>query len=437
MFQNTFGTEWTSTEASAKDRSDRRGASTTLPQSAFVFEVDGATSLQDITAEESRSNLGNVYLHFESRKHKKTGQNKQGDLGKYKSNLKEQQQTAEQRTPVQITSFVADSETAVTMNAGEESNKTGGDADMISAFFVAPEDEVNEIEKPPFSGRPIVVSDLKEDLVRNERYSTKDGTKPLTNNILAPIRAAVTLSHDKEAPTIEKQVLREMPVYKTFIEIQKAIPYELKEVEQKEARPVGNELTQPQQHLQHHLHQQPQIVQQTYQRPQFTTAAIRPSLLLQRYPMYYYVPHGYIGNYVMKHSYENTGYRHPRPIQYLLKYQPQLYAGLVLGHPAYYIATPATDDTADLNVLQSESRPFHAPPFRPSHPVYTSQYPPYTYRVMMHANSRGAHARAARSKQLCIEYGGFKPPMVPSVQIEEALAEQAHQALALDDYQEK
>ncbi|KAK9511164.1 hypothetical protein O3M35_005777 [Rhynocoris fuscipes] len=441
MFQNTYGTEWTSTEASTEERSGITAAdSTEVPP--FVYETDNEdSSLQDIDVGETRSSLSQTYVHFEPRKYKKSGQGKQSELVKVKINKKPA--GGGNVPPVQVTSYVADSDTAVPMKDFEENNKTskGGGADMISAFFVAPEDEVNEIEKASYSGRPIVVQDLKDDLVRNERYSTSDVSKTLTNDILAPIRAAVTLSQDNESPTIEKQELRTMPVYKTYIEIQKAIPYELKDMEQKEERPIDNDVIQ-QQHLQFQQQQQQQrqqYLQQFFSRPPVAATAVR-NPLMYRYPTnyVYYVPHGYIGNYMVRNSYENAGYRNTRPLQYFLKYQPQLYTGFVLGQPAYYLATPATDESADLNVLQSEARPFHAPPFRPSHPVYTSQYPPYTYRVMMPANTRGAQSRSSRSKQLCIEYGGFKPPMVPSVQIEEALAaEQAQQALALEDSQEQ
>lgn len=101
-----------------------------------------------------------------------------------------------------------------------------------------------------------------------------------------------------------------------------------------------------------------------------------------------------------------------------------------------------------------------SPPFRPSHPVWASQYPvPWTYYVKSSmvqprqqqqqqqqqyggAGSRksryvqllqtgaasnrvgGGHAPAAkpppRTKVVYIEYGGFKPKMVPSVQINAA-----------------
>ncbi|XP_075211624.1 uncharacterized protein LOC142318887 [Lycorma delicatula] len=57
------------------------------------------------------------------------------------------------------------------------------------------------------------------------------------------------------------------------------------------------------------------------------------------------------------------------------------------------------------------------PPFRPSQKLYHSVYPPETYYVTeyLKTNSRSR----GLGKKLCIEYGGFKPPLVPSVQIEE------------------
>lgn len=59
----------------------------------------------------------------------------------------------------------------------------------------------------------------------------------------------------------------------------------------------------------------------------------------------------------------------------------------------------------------------HAPAFRPSQPMFGSQYPPQTYEVT--AYFKGPHVKGrGHGRKLCIEYGGFKPPMVPSVQIE-------------------
>lgn len=56
--------------------------------------------------------------------------------------------------------------------------------------------------------------------------------------------------------------------------------------------------------------------------------------------------------------------------------------------------------------------------FRPSHPVFTSQYPPQTYQVTRYI--RGSDARhRANARKLRIEYGGFKPPLVPSTLVEE------------------
>ncbi|XP_022188700.2 uncharacterized protein LOC111047286 [Nilaparvata lugens] len=58
-------------------------------------------------------------------------------------------------------------------------------------------------------------------------------------------------------------------------------------------------------------------------------------------------------------------------------------------------------------------------PFRPSQKLYHSVYPPEMYYVAEYmrpnARSRGL------GKKLCIEYGGFKPPLIPSVQIDEKL----------------
>lgn len=59
----------------------------------------------------------------------------------------------------------------------------------------------------------------------------------------------------------------------------------------------------------------------------------------------------------------------------------------------------------------------HAPAFRPSQPMFASQYPPQTYEVT--AYFKGPHVKGrGHGRKLCIEYGGFKPPLVPSVQIE-------------------
>ena len=316
---------------------------------------------------------------------------------------------------------------------------------MISAFFIAPEDEVNEIDKTKYAGRPIVVSNLNEDLVRNERYTGRDATKTLTNDILAPIQAALSLSHEADAPEIEKQVLHKEPVYKTYIDIQKSIPYEIKEVEEPKEQVGFNYDVSHQGGVDVHNSavndavQQPQVV--SNELPVYTRNPVRsPVSFYYRYPMYY-LPGSYIGNYIMRHSHENTGYQQAPvkpilPVQYVLaRYQPQVYSTFLLGNP-YYVPTDSTthdyDSSGDQNGLQAEQRPqyathapTHYPPFRPSHPVYASQYPPYTYKVLstMRSRSGHGHARTARSKQLCIEYGGFKPPMVPSVQIDDDLSE--------------
>ncbi|XP_014249525.1 uncharacterized protein LOC106666683 [Cimex lectularius] len=419
----------TSTAATSEEE-ERRSTNKLQPNaeslSTFVFEVDADHdgNLQDIDTEESKM-LHNLFIHFDPRKYSEVQPEQKSE--------QDDHETA--GSAVHITSYIADSETSkpMSMETGLMSikNKTEG-ADMISAFFVAPDDEVNEIDKKKYNGRPIVVTNLRDDLIREERYSGQE-SKSLTNNILAPIRAAVSLSQDKEEPMIEKQEIHEEPVYKTFIDIQKSIPYELKEIEHKE-QPLNNDI----------LHQM------NYQRPQIRNP------LYYRYPMYY-IPQSYIGNYIMRHSHENTGFRYIRPafipLQYYLRYHqmpqvqpvahiPQVYSGIILGNP-YYLQdqTGETGYETDQNVLQSvqtenkinfqvqpqqqHQQTHHLPPFRPSHPVFTSQYPPYTYRVL--STMRGRGARSATNKQLCIEYGGFKPPMVPSLQIEEGQEEDSAQ----------
>lgn len=420
--------------------------------SGYIFDLDSSaeSNLQDISGQESKV-VSNLYLHFEPKKQKKR-----------KQPVKQQSQPT-----VHITSYLADSDTAIPMTETEilddARNKTRG-ADMISAFFIAPEDEVNEIDKTKYSGRPIVVSDLNEDLVRNERYTGKEATKTLTNDLLAPIQAAVSLSHEDEGPTIEKQVLHKEPVYKTYIEIQKSIPYEIKEVEEPREQPLANDLGVQTQSVDVHHHnndiiQQQQISNDLIHQQQvvsnelpvtsvYNRSPIRVpiSVYYNRYPMYY-LPSSYIGNYIMRHSHENTGYnqvpavRPILPVHYMLaRYQPQVYSTFLLTHPYYVTPTDssqphqphqplqhqlqqqqvAQDPYDDQNGLQAEQRPQYVrqhPPFRSSHPVYSSQYPPYTYKVLSTMRSR--NARTARSKQLCIEYGGFKPPMVPSVQLDE------------------
>ncbi|KAF6214517.1 hypothetical protein GE061_009260 [Apolygus lucorum] len=411
--------------------------------SGFIYDFDSTAegNLQDIAGQESKI-VNNLYLNFEPKKYRRK-----------KNEIKTQRQPA-----VQITSYLADSETAIPMTESDilsdARNKTRG-ADMISAFFIAPEDEVNEIDKTKYAGRPIVVSNLNEDLVRNERYTGREATKSLTNDILAPIQAALSLSHEADGPVIEKQILQKEPVYKTFIEIQKSIPYEIKEVEEpKEQIGVNEELGHQGQNgveIHHSVGdvQQPQVV--SNELPSYTGTPVRsPVSFYYRYPMYY-LPNSYIGNYIMRHSHENTGYQHQQapvkpilPVQYVLaRYQPQVYSTFLLGHP-YYVPTDVSgqhdpyDGTTDQNGLQAEQRPqyahSHYPPFRPSHPVYASQYPPYTYKVLSTMKSRSGSTRTARSKQLCIEYGGFKPPMVPSVQIDdEELSEPVKDKTEADD----
>ncbi|KAG8267110.1 hypothetical protein J6590_058465 [Homalodisca vitripennis] len=56
--------------------------------------------------------------------------------------------------------------------------------------------------------------------------------------------------------------------------------------------------------------------------------------------------------------------------------------------------------------------------FRPSQPVFTSQYPPQTYHITEYLRTPHAKSRA-HGRKLCIEYGGFKPPLVPSVQVDD------------------
>lgn len=366
----------------------------------YMYEVKEG-DLQDIEAEES-NNMDNIYIHFESQK--------------FKPNKN-----------VEVTSFLADSDTAVTMDVEEAvrdvKNRSSG-ADMISAFFVAPEDEVNEnrirIERKKAEDR----GDRRE--LYTEEGNTDDynqygeaNTTPLpqvqnslTNDILAPLRAAVSLSHENQnQPMIEKQMIKEMPVYKTYIEIQKSIPIELKEEGPKEEAPKEEE------NKQQYTGEGNDILQQlmlAYQLPQYRTPQY------YQYPMYY-LPQSYIGNYIMQHSHENTGvipyiYR-PRPLYYYIKYQPQ-----APSYPSLYNNYPE-EHAGDQNTLQTEQQLARAAPIRPSQPVFSSVYPPHTYRVaavMTPAGGRGIHARSVRSKQLCIEYGGFKPPMVPSVQIDES-----------------
>lgn len=56
--------------------------------------------------------------------------------------------------------------------------------------------------------------------------------------------------------------------------------------------------------------------------------------------------------------------------------------------------------------------------FRPSQPVFASQYPPHTYQVTGYL--RGPHTQSrGQGRKLCIEYGGFKPPLVPSTPVED------------------
>lgn len=74
-----------------------------------------------------------------------------------------------------------------------------------------------------------------------------------------------------------------------------------------------------------------------------------------------------------------------------------------------------------------------APPFRPSHPMYTSQYPPHTYLVATTLQDRGIHARSINNKKLCIEYGGFKPPLVPSIQIDDEFEKEAQDKSSTDE----
>ncbi|XP_066904652.1 uncharacterized protein [Halyomorpha halys] len=361
----------------------------------YMYEVKEG-DLQDIEAEES-NNMDNIYIHFESQK--------------FKPNKN-----------VEVTSFLADSDTAVTMDVEEAvrdvKNRSSG-ADMISAFFVAPEDEVHEnhirINKKKAEDR----GDRRELYTAEgntddpNQYDGENTTplpqvqNSLTNDILAPLRAAVSLSHDSQnQPMIEKQMIKEMPVYKTYIEIQKSIPIELKEETPKEEEnkqpytTSGNDILQ-QLMLAYHLPQ--------YRTPQY-----------YQYPSMYYLPQDYIGNYIMQHSHENTGvipylYR-PRPLYYYIKYQPQ-----APSYPPLYSPYPE-EHIGDQNTLQTEQQQVRTAPIRPSQPVFSSVYPPHTYRVaaVMTPEGRGIHARSVRSKQLCIEYGGFKPPMVPSVQIDEA-----------------
>lgn len=56
--------------------------------------------------------------------------------------------------------------------------------------------------------------------------------------------------------------------------------------------------------------------------------------------------------------------------------------------------------------------------FRPSQPVFTSQYPPPSYQVTRYFKSPNGKSRG-QARKLCIEYGGFKPPLIPSVQVDE------------------
>ncbi|CAB0010790.1 unnamed protein product [Nesidiocoris tenuis] len=409
-----------------------------------MYEIDSSAegNLQDIAGQESK--FDNIYMHFESKKQKKK---------RIEPQLHRNQQPA-----VHVTSYLADSDTAVTMTEEEiindARNKTRG-ADMISAFFIAPDDEVNEIDKAKYTGKPIVVGNLNEDLARNERYSSKEASNTLTNNILAPIQAALSLSHEEGGPLVERQVLQKQPVYKTYIEIQKSIPYEIRDIEEPKDQHVNNELglqTTINNEVVHHPALGPELgLQQPLLNNDLNNGYVRNQLrsplpVYYRYPMYY-LPNRYIGNYIMRHSHENTGYHQQMPVrpilpvQYVLaRYQPQVYGGFLLTHP-YYVnpTTNAASDSvgattqiheatvfdSDQSGLPAEQRAQYAPPhsqhppFRPSHPVYASQYPPYTYRVLSTMRSRSGHARTARSKQLCIEYGGFKPPMVPSVQIDD------------------
>ncbi|XP_054283624.1 uncharacterized protein LOC129000688 [Macrosteles quadrilineatus] len=59
-----------------------------------------------------------------------------------------------------------------------------------------------------------------------------------------------------------------------------------------------------------------------------------------------------------------------------------------------------------------------SPAFRPSQPVFNSQYPPPSYHVTTYFKSPHGKSRG-QPRKLCIEYGGFKPPLIPSVQVDE------------------
>lgn len=91
--------------------------------------------------------------------------------------------------------------------------------------------------------------------------------------------------------------------------------------------------------------------------------------------------------------------------------------------------------------MHYDGRSKHAP-FRPSFPMYDSVYPPMAYyetqymapneQISNNNNYRRPHVRSIRRpntsgnmKKLNVEYGGFKPPMVPSTEIKDGDVVQA------------
>lgn len=88
-------------------------------------------------------------------------------------------------------------------------------------------------------------------------------------------------------------------------------------------------------------------------------------------------------------------------------------------HPVYIYAKKERVDYGRNNHNVNRQNPVYQVPFTPSQEVFTSQYPPRTYHVSGYLKS--PHNRG-QGKKLCIEYGGFKPPLIPSVQIDEEKA---------------
>ncbi|KAL1124446.1 hypothetical protein AAG570_001072 [Ranatra chinensis] len=358
---------------------------------------------------------------------------------------------------IQVTSYLADSESAIDMKDLAESDLdrpgvTG--ADVISAFFVTdadeaegPTSETNEVGRtrhrfaPSSTFKPIVVPDeelegVLEDLeeirkshpqpkilspeaglvhndgnsgvIRRGRFTTtpqpppqhKDDITPapdqdppvlvtprssLTSSdptvVLAPIQAAISLSQNKktsptgtpEVNTIEKQVIDKQTVYKTYIDVQKSIPFEIKEIKQPQTPPpevvpeqkVKVEIPVQPAYSQNFLQQVMLAYQKLSNNPNYlsSVAVSDPPQVnfrqhsplaqnlyyiyknrygVQPHQIYYYLPPytseppqdtrlnsggGYIGRYIMQHSHENTG-RGEQPIYH----QPHIYSAAIVGH---------------------------------------------------------------------------------------------------------